>query len=206
MESLVSNHLTHFDDKGILALALGDAKAAERLLSCYQNLHGLRQGSWPEWVAVAKIPPEAAQRLSISLEIGARTFSQPWKLGEPMASSRQVFECFRATLGRLAVEAVWVVLLDARLRNIGHLEISRGSVAGSIAHPREILKPVILRQAYGFILLHNHPSGDPTPSPADMALTRRLSRLAKDLHVGFLDHLVITPSSYSSFSDLKILS
>lgn len=206
MEMLTAHHLNHLDDHGILTLILEDAHAAKRLLSCYQNLPGLRHGSWPEWVEVAKIPAAAAQRLSVSLEIGVRTFSQPWLLGEPMASSRQVFECFRTTLGRLPVEAVWVVLLDSRLRNMGQLEISRGSVAGSIAHPREILKPVILRQAYGFLLLHNHPSGDPAPSAADMALTRRLSRLAKDLHVGFLDHLVITPSSYTSFADLKILN
>ena len=80
MEMLTAHNLNHLDDQGILTLILGDARAAKRLLSCYQNFPGLRQGSWLEWVEMAKITAEAAQRLSVSLEIGVRTFSKPWLL------------------------------------------------------------------------------------------------------------------------------
>ena len=69
--------------------------------------------------------------------------------------------------------------------------VSVGSVNEASAHPREILRPVITRGAYGFVLIHNHPSGDPGPSQADEAITRRLAEASKLMQVCFVDHVII---------------
>jgi DNA repair protein RadC len=72
-------------------------------------------------------------------------------------------------------EVLRVVLLDAKQRLICIVDITKGTLNEALAHPREIFRPVITQSAYSFILVHNHPSGDPSPSEADTRLTRRLS-------------------------------
>ena len=112
---------------------------------------------------------------------------------------------------RLDRESLRVVLLDTRFRLIAISEISKGTLNESLAHPREIFKPAISHSAYAFILVHNHPSGDPAPSDVDLRLTRRVAECARMLQIQFLDHLVIgSPHQdrpgYFSFKEAGILS
>lgn len=88
-------------------------------------------------------------------------------------------------------EHLHVILLNARLKIIGFHLVSMGSLTEVTAHPREILRPVILAGAYGFALSHNHPSGDPSPSDGDMRFTRRLIEAADLMMLKLLDHVVI---------------
>ena len=88
-------------------------------------------------------------------------------------------------------EVICVALLDARFRLLKKVRISVGTLNESIAHPREILKAVICHSAYGFVLAHNHPSGDPHPSDSDIRLTNRLRDAALLLQIRFLDHIII---------------
>jgi DNA repair protein RadC len=70
-------------------------------------------------------------------------------------------------------------------------EVSLGSLNQSVAHPREIFRPAIVHSAYGFVLVHNHPSGDPTPSRADRSLTRTLHEAAQLMDINLMDHIII---------------
>ena len=84
--------------------------------------------------------------------------------------------------------------------------VSQGSVNESLAHPREVFKPAIVLSAYSFILVHNHPSGDPSPSEADLRLTRRILEGSRILQINLVDHVIIgSPaagrSSYFSFKE-----
>jgi proteasome lid subunit RPN8/RPN11 len=88
-------------------------------------------------------------------------------------------------------EVLAVVLLNTRLRLIKFEKLSQGTVNETLAHPREILKPAIIHSAYAFILVHNHPSGDATPSDMDRRLTRAASLAATTVHIQLLDHLVM---------------
>ncbi len=88
-------------------------------------------------------------------------------------------------------ETVLVLLLDTKSRLIKPVEISSGTLNESIAHPRDILRPAVIHNAYGFVLAHNHPSGNPTPSRPDDLLTERVRECAKLLGVRFLDHVII---------------
>lgn len=98
-------------------------------------------------------------------------------------------------------EHFMVVGLDAKHAVIGVNTVSIGSVTLSIVHPREVFKPVILMNASAVLLAHNHPSGDPTPSQEDRALTRRLKDAGELLGIAVLDHLVLGEDRYHSFAD-----
>jgi DNA repair protein RadC len=105
---------------------------------------------------------------------------------------------------RLAVEEVEVfaaVYLNGRNRVLACSEISRGTVSSTLVHPREVFRPAIALGASCLILGHNHPSGDPTPSAEDHALTRRLRDVGELLGVRVLDHVVITASRYVSLAE-----
>jgi DNA repair protein RadC len=95
-------------------------------------------------------------------------------------------------------------------RLIAVREISKGTLNESLAHPREVFKPAITHSAYAFVLAHNHPSGDPTPSDSDLRLTRRIAECARLLQMQFLDHLIVgSPQGdrpgYFSFKEAGIL-
>jgi hypothetical protein len=98
---------------------------------------------------------------------------------------------------RLHEEVVRVVLLDGQLRCITKVDISRGTVNGSFAAPREIFRPAIIHSAYAFVLVHNHPSGTTTPSEADRELTKRVAAAAKILQIKFLDHVIVGQGYFS---------
>jgi DNA repair protein RadC len=88
-------------------------------------------------------------------------------------------------------EVVRVVLLDAQNRCITKVEIAKGTVNQSLAHPREIFRPAIIHSAYAFVMVHNHPSGDASPSEADLQITKRLVSAARILQINFLDHVIV---------------
>jgi DNA repair protein RadC len=86
---------------------------------------------------------------------------------------------------------VRVVLLDSQLRCITKVEIPKGPVNASLAHPREIFRPAITHASFGFALVHNHPSGSVSPSEADLRLTKRIASGSRILQIKFLDHVVV---------------
>lgn len=104
-----------------------------------------------------------------------------------------------------------VVIVNARLRPIAWNRVSIGTVDQAMVHPREVLRPVIVAAGYGFMLLHNHPAGDPTPSRADQEITRRLVEASVLLQIRFLDHVIIGRPAvgrnpYYSFREAGLMS
>jgi DNA repair protein RadC len=107
-------------------------------------------------------------------------------------------------------EHVIVICLNTRLTVTGWHMVSIGSLSECTCHPREIIRPVIVRSAHGFVLCHNHPSGDPSPSQADEQVTRRIKEAAEILRISFMDHCIIgTPapgrSPYFSFREAGLV-
>jgi DNA repair protein RadC len=107
-------------------------------------------------------------------------------------------------------EVVRVILLDTRYRHSSTIEITKGSINESLAHPRDIFRPIIGQSAYAFVLVHNHPSGDPAPSDADIRLTRRLAEGARILQINMLDHVIVGQSfadrpGYFSFKEAGVI-
>lgn len=103
-------------------------------------------------------------------------------------------------------EHLVVLTLDTKHRLTGYHLVALGSLNETIAHPREVLRPVIVCGAYGFILMHNHPSGDATPSEADRRLTLRLNEAAQIMLVHFIDHVIVGDAGkYFSFREGGLL-
>ncbi|MBC8125581.1 MAG: DNA repair protein RadC [Gloeobacteraceae cyanobacterium ES-bin-144] len=131
-----------------------------------------------------------ASKLAAAFELGCRVAREQVR-DIPLDTPERIHDVFAPQLRHLSQEQVVVAVLDSRLNHIGTTVVSVGTVSESNAHPREILRPVITRGAYGFVLIHNHPSGDPSPSRADETVTRRLVEAAKLMQVHFFDHVII---------------
>jgi DNA repair protein RadC len=109
-----------------------------------------------------------------------------------------------------AKETLIVMMLDTRYQFISYALVSLGTLNEAMAHPREVFRPVIVAGAYAFVLMHNHPSGDPGPSQADHSLTRRLKEVADLLQIQMLDHVIageygVGRQPYFSFKEAGVL-
>lgn len=103
-------------------------------------------------------------------------------------------------------EQFWVASLNGKNRITGTHQVSVGTLTASLVHPREVLKFLVLASAAACVLVHNHPSGDPTPSAEDLAITQRLSQVATLIGIRILDHVVLGAGRYVSFCDEGLLS
>ncbi len=93
------------------------------------------------------------------------------------------------------------MLLNARNELIREITVAVGCLTGSLVHPREVFQPAVRDSAAAVILVHNHPSGDPTPSPEDVQLTERLVEAGRILGIRVLDHVVVAIGGYASLMD-----
>jgi DNA repair protein RadC len=152
-----------------------------RLASCsVRELRRLTKG----------IGPAKACELAAAFEVGKRLARQSAE-STPLDTPAKIHAFMGPLLQHLPRESLRVVLLDTRHRLVREEEVSLGTLNESLAHPREILRPAIAHGAYAFVLLHNHPSGDPSPSEADRALTRRIREAAELMQIHLLDHVII---------------
>ena len=104
------------------------------------------------------------------------------------------------------VEWFYVILLNRKNIPIGRTVVSRGSASSTVVHAREVFKPAILAGASGIIAVHNHPSGDPTPSRADIQVTRQLRQAGQIIGIDLIDHMIVGHNcSYYSFSEAGLV-
>lgn len=136
------------------------------------------------------IGPAKASKLAAAFELGIRVAREQLHAVQ-LDTPELIYDYFGPQMRHLTQEQVMCVTLDTRLRHTGSTVISMGTVSEATAHPRDVLRPVITRGAFGFILIHNHPSGDPTPSRADERVTLNLVEASKMMQVAFLDHVII---------------
>ena len=184
-------------------------EVARELLEKYQSLEGLSRCSVEELSEVKGIGPAKALQLVAAFNLGKR-FAQEPLTQQKLDSPELVYELLRREMRMLATESLRVVLLDSRYRLKRVETVSTGSMNESIAHPREIFKPAITYGAFAVIVVHNHPSGDASPSQADHSLTRRLAEAAELLQIKLLDHIIIgapldASPGYFSFKEAGVL-
>ena len=170
-----------------LGLIVGSQKQADAILKHFGSLTVLARASVDELLPF--VSRSKALRLVSSLRMGAvalREERQSLTIDSPLSIADLC--CEMRFLDR---EILRAVLLNAKQHLIKVRTVSQGSVNESLGHPREIFKPVITHSAYSFILVHNHPSGDPSPSEADLRLTRRINEASRILQINLLDHVII---------------
>ncbi len=143
----------------------------------------------------------AVNRMGAVFEIAKRYGEREFKPGEPLRGSGDVYLHFREHLAAEPCELFYAVLLDNKHRKIRDVMVSKGSLTASIVHPRDVFAQVVRHSAAAVIFVHNHPSGDPTPSKEDIEITRRLREVGEIMGVRVLDHIVIGRGRYVSFVD-----
>lgn len=147
---------------------------------------------------------KAAQILA-AVELGKRVMSGTSKDKSRITSPSDIADILMLDMVHLKKEHFRIVMLDTKNQIIGIEDISIGSLNSSIVHPREVFKEAIARSSASIILVHNHPSGDPTPSKEDISITRRLSEGGEILGIKVLDHIIIGNKRYISLKEKDIL-
>ena len=177
------------------------SRPARRLLRAAGTLRNLAAWSLPEIAAVAGIGERRAVPLFAAIELGRRTALERKPRGDTLSGSGEVYRHYRTVLRDERREVFLAALLDVKNRLLRDVRISEGSLAASLVHPREAFGAAVREPAHAVIFVHNHPSGDPTPSDEDFALTRRLVAAGEVLGIRVLDHVVMGEGEWFSFAD-----
>ena len=144
---------------------------------------------------------DRAVRWDAVVELARRALSAPPDRPEPFRSAADVFARYRYAVADCPVEVFAALLLDVKHRFLCEARVSTGILNGSLIHPREVFAPCVRERAASVILVHNHPSGDPSPSPEDREVTRRLRSAGEIVGIPVLDHVIIGASSFFSFRE-----
>lgn len=154
-------------------------------------------------------PAKAAQLLA-AFELGSRC-AQEQMVRTPMNSAEAIYQAMAPRLAHERKEHVIIILLDSKLRATRSIELSEGNSDTALCEPRDVLHHVLINQASAFALIHNHPSGDPSPSRQDLALTKKIHDACLLMRLRFVDHLIVGRPAvhqqlpYYSFSGAGII-
>jgi len=178
------------------------------LLFGFGSLTGVSRASLAQLSAF--LTPEKAMRLLAAFRFAALCVANQVAQA-PLEKPQTIYDLFATELRQADREILCVALVDARCRLLKKVRVSIGTLNESLAHPREIFKAAISHSAFAFVLVHNHPSGDPAPSESDIRLTRRISDSALILQIRFLDHVIVgQPAAdrppYFSFKESGLLA
>jgi DNA repair protein RadC len=166
-------------------------QVGQRLLSEFKTLSGLHRAPFVELCNQHGIGEAKAAQIKAAIELGKRMSEEPAEDRPTVNSPTDAAALVAYEMSALEQEHLRVILLDTRNRVLETVEVYIGSVNSSQVHVGELFKPAIRRNAAALIVVHNHPSGDPTPSPDDVAVTRAIVQAGKLLDVDVLDHMVI---------------
>lgn len=171
---------------------------ANRVLQTVGGVYGLLDTQIEELVEISGIGLGKALQIAAAVELGRRIVHKPTLHKTQIRSADDAAEYFMDRLRHLKKEHFVTLHLDTKHCIIGEEVTSVGSLDASIVHPREIFKLAVKRSASAILCLHNHPSGDPTPSPEDIAVTRRLCEAGRLLGIDVLDHIVVGDGQFVS--------
>jgi DNA repair protein RadC len=203
-EKLLSQGEEHLSDPELLAILLGSGtrtlsaiELAQQLLNRHEGLRLFKNMSFEELRDINGIGIDKAARIKAAAELASRlsfSISQRPQITSPEHVKELVMEEMRF----YDREHFKCLYLNRKNQVLGLETVSVGGLASSLVHPREVFKPAVKRSAAAVILIHNHPSGDPTPSAEDVNITKRLVESGKLLGIDVLDHIIIGDGRYVS--------
>lgn len=209
-EKLLRHGSAVLGDNELVAVVIGlgsrraDALAmANELLAAHGGLHGLARAGVESLVRDTGIGPARAARVAAALELGRRTFAHPPGQRVPIRGPRDAAAYLLPRFGSSDVERCGVLLLDARHRVFRTCVLAVGTGNASILEPRDVYREAARSGATAIVVFHTHPSGDPTPSPDDVAVTRRLAAAGALIGIDMVDHLVLGDMTYVSFKESR---
>jgi DNA repair protein RadC len=206
-------------DAELLAMLLRSGSRGHNVLTIAQRLIGeggslaaLTKWSETDFRRLTGIGRVKALQLVTVMEIASRVLRQGAVIEDVLNRPEKIFAHFQPQIRSLAVEKFWVLCLNRKNRLIRQVEVTSGTATSSLAHPREVFREAIRHGATAVVCVHNHPSGDPAPSAADVQVTRQLRDAAKAVDIDLLDHVVVglpaadpTGRGYYSFREAGVL-
>ncbi|ABA87328.1 protein of unknown function DUF2466 [Syntrophotalea carbinolica DSM 2380] len=213
-EKLLHRGAEALSDAELLALILrsGDAASGHSaldqgrlLIQQFDTLRQMATATTSELQAIKGIGPAKAAELQAVFELARRFGRNPLRPGDRYTSPQAVFAHFHERLRDHKRERFIALLLDSKNRLLREVGISEGSLTASIVHPRDVFAPVVRESAAAVLFVHNHPSGDPSPSREDLDITQRLREVGELMGVRVLDHIIIGDEGYVSLADRGVL-
>jgi len=189
-----------------LLSALAGKNAADALLHYYSGLGELANASFDELREVPGVGPSKAAAIRSSFLLAQRLSRESFSEGTLLDSPERTADFLREEFRVETVERMYVLLVNTRRRLISAHALSQGTLDTLLMHPREVFHPAVIKRAAAVILAHNHPSGDPAPSEADIRVTRDLIRAGQILKIEVLDHIIMgrrTPERPKDFVSLR---
>jgi len=182
---------------------LNAVQVAQRLLYQHQGLDGLQRATFKELCSVEGVGPAKAAQIKAAIELGRRLTASTPDDRVLVNSPQDVAEQVQYQMAGLEQEELWVLLLDSRNQLLQVKHLYRGSLNSSTVRVAEIFRSGIRDNAAALIIVHNHPSGDPSPSPEDIHLTRMLVEAGQLLELPVLDHIVVSARGIISIKSLS---
>ena len=213
-ERLYSAGPAALSNRELLAILIGSGTEGRSALDVASDLLRSARGSLRQ-VAAARpseltsttgVGPAVAARVSAALELGRRLAREGPLERVRIQGPADVYARCAPALRDQRQEEFLVLLLNTQHAVMGELLVTRGTLDTSIVHPREVFRPAIAESAAALILVHNHPSGDPTPSPEDREVTNQLAAAGRLIGIPILDHVVIGDARYVSFVESGLLN
>lgn len=199
-------------DQELLALVLGHgvpgrsaASLAKDVLDTVGGIHGLARATADQLAAEAGFGPATAARLVAAIEIGRRTLQRQPEPRAKITAPRTLAAYLMPLYGASPVERFGVVLVDTKHQLIRVRVLAVGSSDAVTAEPREVFRDALLGGAAAVVLFHNHPSGDPTPSPDDVTLTHRMILAGRVVGIEVIDHLIVGDARYFSMRESGVI-
>jgi len=195
-------------DADLVSVMLGDGSGGlgARIVGAYPMPDGLWRACAEELVCERGVGPANAARLLAALEMSRRWAAWPASERPTISTPEDVIRICSPQFRGLDREHFWALALNTKNQLLRTIEVSIGSLNASIVHPRELFKDAVRVSAASLVIVHNHPSGDPTPSGADLQLTRRLVKAGDVLGIEILDHVIIGEAgAHASLRDMGVM-
>ena len=209
-EKMLARGTGSLSDGELLSVLIGSGTPSESALDLARRLLALADGqlgalfnlSPDKLLAVPGIGPCKASSILAAFELGRRFLQEEASLArEPLLTARQVYDLLIPRLKGLPYEECWILLLNSRLYLAGKILVSRGGPDSTVIDTRRIVRHALDKGASSLVLVHNHPSGNPRPGPADIRQTEALRKGVSALGLTLLDHVVVSDDAFVSFAD-----
>lgn len=177
---------------------------AGRLLSTFGGLPGLNQAAFDELARQAGVGAAKTAQIKAALEVGRRLATVEPDARVVISSPEDAYNIVSGEMAHLEQEHLRVILLNTKNQVMAVAEVSRGTVNSTLVRPAEVFREAVRRTCPALIIVHNHPSGDTTPSEEDASMTHRLVAAGKQLDIEVVDHIIVGRGRYASLRERRV--